>query len=136
MHSSKAQNRGRCCGQLSRLSTRKRHIGWEVKVPIADVRLHVHLADMKNIQITDGAANATFSIFQASDEEFEAVFPGGSEMEIVEDVVARLGVQVAEEAISPIWQRSVLKREAEGIHGTLFYDGEHRRKHLPISTGI
>jgi hypothetical protein len=88
---------------------------------------------MKNIQIIDGAPNATFSIFQASDEEFETIFPNGSEMEIVEDVVARLGEQLAGEAISPMWQRPVLKRDADGIHGTLFYDGDHRREYLPFS---
>ena len=64
--------------------------GCQANSLIADVRSHVHLAGMKNIQIIDGAPNATFSIFQASDEEFEAIFPNGSEMEIIEDVVARL----------------------------------------------
>ena len=83
---------------------------------------------MKNIQIINDAANAAFSIFQASNEEFETIFPNGSEMEIVEDVVARFGEQVAGEAISPMWQRPVFKRDAEGIHGTLFYDGAHRRE--------
>ena len=35
---------------------------------------------MKNIQIIDGARNATFSIFQATDEAFEAIFPDGRDM--------------------------------------------------------
>jgi len=30
---------------------------------------------MKNIQLIDGAANCTFSLFQASEEEFELLFP-------------------------------------------------------------
>jgi len=30
---------------------------------------------MKHIQITDGAQNCTFSIFQATDEEFLLLFP-------------------------------------------------------------
>ena len=30
---------------------------------------------MKNIQIIDGADNCTFSIFQATDEEFSLIFP-------------------------------------------------------------
>ena len=30
---------------------------------------------MKNIQVIDGALNCTFSIFQASDEEFTLLFP-------------------------------------------------------------
>ena len=37
---------------------------------------------MKNIQIIDRAENATFSLFQATDEEFDAIFPGdGQDME-------------------------------------------------------
>ena len=31
---------------------------------------------MKNIQIIDGALNCTFSLFQATDEEFQLLFPG------------------------------------------------------------
>ena len=30
---------------------------------------------MKNIQIIDGALNATFSVFQAAAEAFAAIFP-------------------------------------------------------------
>jgi hypothetical protein len=30
---------------------------------------------MKNIQLIDGALNCTFSIFQATDEEFALLFP-------------------------------------------------------------
>jgi len=88
---------------------------------------------MKNIQIIDGASNATFSLFQAADEEFQAIFPNGSEMEIVEDVIGRLGEDLAGKLMQPLWQRPILKREAHGIHGTLFYDSEHRREHLPPS---
>jgi hypothetical protein len=36
---------------------------------------------MKNIQIVDGAANATYSIFQATDQEFETIFPKSPEKE-------------------------------------------------------
>jgi hypothetical protein len=39
---------------------------------------------MKNIQIIDGAENATFSIFQATDEEFTLIFPrAGQNLELV-----------------------------------------------------
>jgi len=88
---------------------------------------------MKNIQIIDGAANATFSLFQATDEEFAAIFPNGSEMQIIEDVFERLGNEEASRVIGPMWERPILKREALGIHGTLFYDSEARREFLPMS---
>ncbi|WP_448661420.1 hypothetical protein ACG3SL_12255 [Sphingomonas sp. CJ20] len=88
---------------------------------------------MKNIQIIDGAVNATFSVFQATDEEFAAVFPDGRDIELVEDLIDRLGEDAAGSLLTPIWSRPILKRNALGIHGTLFYDNEQRRDHIPPS---
>lgn len=88
---------------------------------------------MKNIQIIDGAANATFSVFQATDDEFSVIFPDGRDMELVEDLFNRLGEDAAASLLTPIWGRPILKRDALGIHGTLFYDNEQRRAHIPPS---
>lgn len=88
---------------------------------------------MKNIQIIDGAANATFSVFQATDEEFATIFPDGRDIELVEDLIERIGEEAAGSALTPLWDRPILKRDALGIHGTLFYDNEHRRDHIPPS---
>ncbi|HWL83757.1 MAG TPA: hypothetical protein VNR89_22605 [Roseomonas sp.] len=88
---------------------------------------------MKNIQIVDGASNATFSIFQATEEEFAAIFPDGRDMELVEDLFERLGSDEAIRVLRPLSDRPVLKRDALGIHGTLFYDNERRREHIPRS---
>jgi len=35
--------------------------------------------------------------------------------------------------LSPIWARPILKRDALGIHGTLFYGNEDRRDQIPPS---
>lgn len=88
---------------------------------------------MKNIQIIDGAANATFSVFQATDEEFAAIFPDGRDIELVEDLIERVGEEAAGSVLMPVWSRPILKRDALGIHGTLFYDNDHRRDHIPPS---
>jgi len=88
---------------------------------------------MKNIQIIDGAANATFSLFQATDDEFDAIFPDGRDMELSEDFHARVGNRRAREILTPIWERPILKRDAQGLHGTLFYDWSAKRHHLPAS---
>lgn len=88
---------------------------------------------MKNIQIIDGALNATFSVFQATEEEFAAIFPNGRDIEIADELVGRLGEEEAGRVLSPLWERPILKREASGIHGTLFYDAEERREFLPKS---
>lgn len=88
---------------------------------------------MKNIQIIDGAVNATFSVFQATDEEFAVIFPDERDMELVEDLTERLGDKLASSILAQLWRRPVLKRDALGIHGTLFFDNEHRRNHVPPS---
>ena len=88
---------------------------------------------MKNIQIIDGAANATFSVFQATDDEFADLFIDGRDMEIIEDVSDRLGKDRAREILDPLWNRPILKRDANGIHGTLFYDWTERRRYLPVT---
>lgn len=88
---------------------------------------------MKNIQIIDGAVNATFSVFQATVEEFDAIFPDGRDMELVEDFFDRLGEEAAIAVLTPIWDRPILKRDALGIHGTLFYNNERRRDRIPAS---
>lgn len=88
-------------------------------------------ASMKNIQIIDGGLNATFSVFQATDDEFVSIFPNGQDMEFVEDFLARLGEGAAEVVLSAIWERPILKRDAKGIDGTLFYGGGERREHVP-----
>jgi hypothetical protein len=89
---------------------------------------------MKNIQIIDGAVNATYSIFQATEREFDTIFPApGQDIEIVEDYVSRVGEEQAERTLCELWKRPIHKRDAQGIHGTLFYDYTDRAIHLPQS---
>jgi hypothetical protein len=59
---------------------------------------------MRNILIIEGADNATFSIFQATDDEFAAVFPNDQDMELSEDFHARVGDERARAVLTPIWE--------------------------------
>ena len=88
---------------------------------------------MKNVQVIDGALNATFSVFQATDDEFAVIFPGGRDIEIADDFVERVGEDEAGRVLAPLWSRPILKRDAMGIHGTLFYDADKKRVFLPVS---
>ncbi|SNT14990.1 hypothetical protein SAMN05421770_104402 [Granulicella rosea] len=89
---------------------------------------------MKNVQIVDGAVNATFSIFQATDSEFALIFPAeGQDLEVVEDFVERVGERTAGETLTPVWSRPIHKRDAQGIHGTLYYDYKNKANRLPAS---
>jgi hypothetical protein len=90
--------------------------------------------DLKNIQIIDRAVNATFSLFQATDDEFAAIFPGaGQDIELIEDFTERVGEEQALRILLPVWERPILKRDARGIHGTLYYEYADRKQYLPAS---
>ena len=89
---------------------------------------------MKNIQIVDGAINATYSIFQATEAEFRTISPrDGQDMEFAVTAARRLGVKTAAKIFNPIWERPIAKQAVRGIHGTLFYNMEGKRKHFPRS---
>jgi hypothetical protein len=88
---------------------------------------------MQNILIVDGAMNATFSVFQAIDEEFTKLFPNWEEVEVIEDVIERTGEGVADAIFARAWERPILKSETHGIHATLIYDDPSRRDYLPPS---
>ena len=88
---------------------------------------------MKNVQIIDGAVKATFSVFQATADEFAIIFPNGRDIEIADELVERVGEAEASRVLDPLWERPILKSDAMGIHGTLFYDADERREFLPPS---
>ena len=44
----------------------------------------------------------------------------------MEDLIERLGERDAGYVLAPLWARPVLKRDAMGLHGTLFYNNEGR----------
>jgi hypothetical protein len=84
---------------------------------------------MKNIQVINGALNCTFSLFQATDEEFALLFPGPrQDIQYVEDLVHLAEQSEINSALRRIWERPIRKSEAQGIHGTLFYQLERYKK--------
>jgi hypothetical protein len=88
----------------------------------------------RNVQVITSARNCTFSIFRATAHEFAALFPTpGQDIEMAEDVFDRLGVAQSVPLLTPIWQRPIAKADVIGIHGTLFFDFQHRREYIPVS---
>lgn len=90
---------------------------------------------MKNIQIIDGADNCVYDIFAATDEEFDLVFPHGTNIAFIDEVTSRhSGIRnksKINEAFNRIWSRPVKKSEAMGIHGILFYELEGKKQYYP-----
>jgi hypothetical protein len=55
------------------------------------------------------------------------------DIELSEDFHARVGDESALAILRPIWERPILKRDAAGIHGTLYYNWEQNRRYLPAT---
>lgn len=104
------------------------------KRPVVNVIREVVGSEVKNIQVIDYANNSTFSLFQASDDEFAQIFPEkGQDMEFIDDFVLRVGRAGADKVLAEIWERPILKRDANGLHGTLFYPTARGRPAIPSS---
>jgi len=77
---------------------------------------------MKNIQVIDGADNATYAICAAEDDQFDIIFPGGTDMEFIGDLFDRVGDAAADRVAGSLWNHVVPKDLVIGIHGTLIYE--------------
>lgn len=87
---------------------------------------------MKNVQIIDGAINCAYSVYQMSDESFQAIFPDpGQDIEFIEDFIGRIGETQAGQILNPVWKQRVEKSNANGIHGTLFFELPDKKKFYP-----
>jgi len=86
---------------------------------------------LKNIQVIDGAVNCVYDIFQATEEEFRAVFPEGQDIAFIDEVYANGNQEKLDEAFKSIWTRRIPKVQANGIHGLLFYELESKKPYYP-----
>jgi hypothetical protein len=86
---------------------------------------------MKNIQIFDGADNAVYDIFAATDEELILIFAKGTDVAFIDEVYKQQSAEVLDAAFRAIWQRRVPKSQVLGIHGILFYESEHKKVYYP-----
>lgn len=88
--------------------------------------------EMRNIQVIDGARNCAYDIFAATEEEFSLIFPEkDQDIEFIEDVRKRVDEKKMNYIFNAIWQRRVNKKLVQGIHGTLFYELEYKKKYYP-----
>jgi len=81
--------------------------------------------------IVDGADNCTFSVFQATNEEFKSIFPEpGQEIQFQEDLgKIRKYRNERKKSFAALWDRPIRRRDAVGIHGILFYENLRYKKH-------
>lgn len=86
---------------------------------------------VKNIQVIDGALNAVYDIFQATEQEFSLIFPAGHDIAFIDEVMERGPRAELDQAFAQIWTRRIPKTQAMGIHGVLFYELEHKKCYYP-----
>ena len=88
---------------------------------------------MKNIQVFDGARNAVYDIFAATDAEFALIFAPHTDVAFIDEVIARHSKRkrILYAALKRIWKRRLAKRDAMGIHGILFYELEYKKVYYP-----
>lgn len=86
---------------------------------------------MKNILVIDGAKNCVYDIFAASEEEFAMIFPAGQDVAFIDEVMASGDRAKLDAAFNRIWARRIPKIDAMGIHGTLFYELDHKKVYYP-----
>ncbi|WP_250627059.1 hypothetical protein [Pinirhizobacter soli] len=88
------------------------------------------------MQVIDDAINCTYSIFALTDKEFELIFPDGRDIEFADELFERLGDDLAARVINPAWSRPVAKAEANGIHGTIFYQCPEKKQFYPTRKSL
>ncbi|MDD2180445.1 hypothetical protein OIN59_23670 [Acidovorax sp. D2M1] len=87
---------------------------------------------MKNIQVIDGAVNCVYDIFAATDEEFALIFPDGQDIAFIDEVYERSSNDASlNRAFEAIWARRIVKADAMGIQGQLFYELEAKKVFYP-----
>ncbi len=87
---------------------------------------------MKNIQVVDGAINAVYDIFAATEGEFSLIFPAGQDVAFIDEVTGRCPPGVLDTGFNMIWTRRVKKSNAMGIHGLLFYGLPEKKCFYPM----
>lgn len=80
---------------------------------------------MKNIQVFDGANNAVYDIFAATDEEFALIFLNDTDVAFIDEVYQKAVLTSAERSF---------QRDLEAPHTEASGDGHSRHPVLPVRT--
>jgi hypothetical protein len=78
-----------------------------------------------------GALNCVYDIFAATDREFSSIFPPGTNVAFIDEVLARHDRALLDAVFSRIWARPIRKAAAHGIHGTLYYELAGKKPFFP-----
>ncbi len=82
---------------------------------------------MKNFLVVDGAINSTFDVFSVSNSMFALVFPNGSDVAFLDEVVRRVKARGLDQRkfFDRLYSQPVKKMAIQGLHGTLHSTGSY-----------
>lgn len=87
---------------------------------------------MKNIMIVDGADNCAYDVFAATDDEFALLFPAeGQDIAFADELWVEPVSREVRQAFDALWTRPIDKKAMTGLHGTIFYQLEKKKKYYP-----
>jgi hypothetical protein len=88
---------------------------------------------VKNIQVIDGAENTAYDIFATPDADFALIFAPGEDVAFIDEVIVRHKMRKGRlnGALKRMWRRRIRKRDAMGIHGTLFFELASKKAYYP-----
>ena len=84
---------------------------------------------MKHVLVIDKAENSVYDIFGVDDAVFDLIFP--NDIAFAEDLKGRRQFKRIGAGLGKAWENRVPKGLVRGIHGTLFYELEHKRQYYP-----
>jgi hypothetical protein len=83
------------------------------------------VAEMKNIQIIDGAKNSIFEVYGITEELFDIMFPSNTDIAFLDDLEQIFAKVGDDQIMQMLYGRPVNKKELSGIHGTLHLTGSN-----------
>lgn len=88
---------------------------------------------MKNVQMIDGAENCVYDIFATTDDDFETIFPNGTDIAFIDEIYDRKlnNAEELDRIFQEMWSRPIEKRDVHGIHGIIFYELDHKKIYYP-----
>jgi hypothetical protein len=90
--------------------------------------------NMKNFLVIDGAENSTHDVFGVNEKLFAIVFPDGTDISFLDEVVERvkmLGLD-EEKFFGELYANQLDKKNIQGLHGILHSTGSYcRKKYYP-----
>ncbi len=82
--------------------------------------------------VIDGADNCAYDVFAATDDEFSLLFPGdGQDVAFIDEILGDAQEASVEAALERLWARPVDKKSLVGLHGTMFYQLDHKKQYYP-----